>query len=173
MHTIQEDLMKTAKLFVLVSVLAIMTMAGCATGHYGRGYDGRGDADASVDRGVKEMTALVDKTVQDPEKAKRVRAIVEEIVSEVKQSYQQNREFHRKLYELNVSYEATPEEFTKILDELNNNRMRSATRILGMRYKMKELLTAQEWKALSEGMNMARGRYRHRHEATEGGKGGR
>lgn len=125
--------MKTAKLFVLVSVLAIMTMAGCAMGRYGRGYDGRGDADASVDRGVKEMTALVDKTVQDPEKAKRVRAIVEEIVAEVKQSYQQNRGFHRKLYELNVSYEATPEEFTKILDELNNNRMRSATRILGMR----------------------------------------
>ena len=76
MHTIQEDLMKTAKLFVLVSILAIMTMAGCATGHYGRGYDGRGDADASVDRGVKEMTALVDKTVQDPEKAKRDRKSV-------------------------------------------------------------------------------------------------
>jgi hypothetical protein len=90
----------------------------------------------------------------------------------VKQSYRQNREFHRKLYELNANYEATPEEFTKILDELNNSRMRSASKILGLRYRMKELLTAQEWKALSEGMMAARGRYRHGQPATDGAKGG-
>ena len=164
--------MKSVKRFAMVALVTALTMAGCATRHHGAGSYGRGDMDSAVDSGVKEMIALVDKAVQDPEKAKRVQAIVEEIVGEVKQSYRQNREFHRKLYELNANYEATPEEFTKMLDELNNSRMRSASKILGLRYRMKELLTAQEWKALSEGMMTARGRYRHGQPAMDGAKGG-
>lgn len=164
--------MKREKRLAIATLVTALTAAGCAMGHHGAGSYGRGDMGSSVERGVKEMNALVDKTVQDPEKAKRVRAIVEEIVGEVKQSYQQNREFHRKLYELNANYEAKPEEFTKVLDELNNSRMRSASKILGMRYRMKELLTAQEWKALSEGMVAARGRYRHGRPAVDGPTGG-
>jgi hypothetical protein len=107
------------------------------------------------------MTALIEETVQDPEQAKQARGIVEEIVAEVKQSIQQNQQFHQRLYELNANDEATPEEFTKTLDDLNNDRMRTATTILGLRFKMKAMLTAQEWKALSEGMALARNRYRH------------
>lgn len=39
-----------------------------------------------------------------------------------------------------------------MLDDLNNIRMSTATKILGLRFKMKAMLTAQEWKALAEGM---------------------
>jgi len=164
--------MNSVTRFALVVLVTALTMAGCARSHHAAGSYARGDMDSSMDRGVKEVNALVDRSVQDPEKAKRVQSIVDEIVGEVKQSYRQNSEFHRKLYELNANYEATPEEFTKILDELNNSRMRSASKILGFRYRMKELLTAQEWKALSEGMMTARGRYRHGQPATDGAKGG-
>jgi len=142
--------------------LAILATIGCAT-HPGMRYHGGGEPGASaLDRGLKEMAALIEKTVQDPEKAKQAQGIVEEIVAEVKQSNQQNQQFHQQLYKLNENYEAVPDEFTKILDDLNNNRMRTATKILGLRFKMKALLTAQEWKALSEGMAMSRSRYRHR-----------
>jgi len=141
--------------------LAILATIGCAT-HPGMRYHGGGEPGASaLDRGLKEMAALIEKTVQDPEKAKQAQGIVEEIVAEVKQSNQQNQQFHQQLYKLNENYEAVPDEFTKILDDLNNNRMRTATKILGLRFKMKALLTAQEWKALSEGMGMSRSRYRH------------
>lgn len=141
--------------------LAILATIGCAT-HPGMRYHGGGEPGASaLDRGLKEMAALIEKTVQDPEKAKQAQGIVEEIVAEVKQSNQQNQQFHQQLYKLNENYEAGPDEFTKILDDLNNNRMRTATKILGLRFKMKALLTAQEWKALSEGMAMSRSRYRH------------
>jgi hypothetical protein len=43
------------------------------------------------------------------------------------------------LYQLNTKYEATPEDFTKLLDELNTARMRTAAMILGLRFKMKAL----------------------------------
>ena len=158
--------MNAAKLLVLLAVCAALAVTACAK-HSGRGYPHGRDMGYSVDQGIKEMNALVEKTVQDPEKAKRVQAIVSDIVIEAKQVYQQNREFHRKLYELNASYEASPEDFTKILDEMNNNRMRAATRILAMRFKMKELLTAQEWKALTDGMNASRGRYGYGKEVPQ------
>ena len=60
----------------------------------------------------------------------------------------------------------SPEEFTKILDELNNDRMRSAAKILGLRFKMKSLLTAEEWTALSEELKRYGSRYYGRAEAT-------
>jgi Spy/CpxP family protein refolding chaperone len=66
-------------------------------------------------------------------------------------------------------YDATPEDFLKILDQLNNRRMKAATNILGLRFKMKDMLTAEEWKALSEGLTQARSRYRHGGE-SEGGE---
>ena len=141
--------------------LAILATIGCAT-HPGMRDHGGGEPGASaLDRGLKEMAVLIEKTVQDPEKAKQAQGIVEEIVAEVKQSNQQNQQFHQQLYKLNENYEAEPDEFTKILDDLNNNRMRTASKILGLRFKMKALLTAQEWNALSESMAMSRSRYRH------------
>ena len=72
-----------------------------------------------------------------------------EIITEIKSAQEQHRQYHRALYELNANYSASPEEFTKILDELNNSRMRSSAKILGLRFKMKGLLTAQEWAGLS------------------------
>jgi hypothetical protein len=71
------------------------------------------------------------------------------------------RAYHRQLYTLNASYTASSEEFTKILDEANNQRMRTATTILGLRFKMKELMTADEWKALSDQMLSYSSRYQH------------
>jgi uncharacterized coiled-coil DUF342 family protein len=161
--------MRVGKPLLLFYLGLALLSAGCAR-HHGMGYSGGGRGDA-VERGAVEMKALVESTVQDPEKAKRVQAIVEEIMNEVKQLYQQDREFHRRLYELNANFEATPEQFTKILDDLNNNRMRVSMKILGKRFQMKEMLSSQEWKALSEGMEKARSRYRHGRE-MEGGKSG-
>jgi Spy/CpxP family protein refolding chaperone len=167
----EEASMKQASLLAWLFAVTILMTAGCGSHHHGMGYPGRGD-EYAAEKGVQEMAALIDKTVQDPEKAKQVQTIVGDIITEVKHTSRQNRDYHRKLYELNANYEATPEDFTKILDEMNNNRMRSASKILVMRFKMKELLTAQEWKALSDGMNDLRGRYRHGKDAPEAGKEG-
>jgi len=147
--------MNVKAMLLAVTVISVLAAAGC-----GRHY-GRGDVDAMGDRALKEVSALIEKTVQDPEKARRAQAIVAEIVEEVKLSYRTNRQFHRQLYELNANYEAPPEDFTKVLDEMNHARMGSATKILGLRFKLKETLTPQEWKALTDEMKAARERYRH------------
>ena len=160
--------MNVLRSFALVA--GLLLIAGCGHGSYKHGGGHGGSMGHDSDRGQKIMAA-VEKSVPDPDKAKRVQEALKEIMEEATQSYKQNREFHRKLYELNASYTATPEEFTRILDDLNNNRMRTGAKILATRFKIKDMLTAEEWKAFTDNLNAARARYMHGHEAAEGKDG--
>ena len=168
--------MNLVKSFAVVAGLMLAT-AGCSH-HHGMSHHGEGDRAAAAERGKQAMAEAVQKAVPDAEKAKRVQEAIGEIMEEARQSYKTNREQHRKLYELNANYNATPEDFTKILDDLNNGRMRTGAKILAIRFKIKEILTEAEWKALTDNLNAARGGYMHGHghggsmEGKEGKKDG-
>lgn len=151
--------MKTAKLMLFAPVAMTLTMAGCSGHHdYGHGM-GMHSGEAAIERGIAETNAMVDQTVKDPDKAKQAKAILQDIVAEVRNSAQTSRAFHEQMTVLNADYDAKPEQFTKVLDEMNNARMASATKILGLRFKMRSLLTAQEWNELTGLMDKTRRRY--------------
>ena len=150
--------MKPAKLILLLTV-ALFVIPGCGM-HHRTGHHGYRGMEGALERATTTMAALIQKTVQDPDKAKQTQEIMGQILAEVKHSRQQNRQFHQQLYKLNANYEAPPEDFLKILDGLNGRRMQSAGKILSLRFKMKGLLTEEEWKALTDGMAELRGRYR-------------
>ena len=105
---------------------------------------------------LPEVKQLVEQNVKDPDKAKQVQTMVQDIVKEVRKSNQEVRGFHEQLAMLNTNYDAKPEQFTKVLDELNNTRMASATKILQIRFKIKDMLTADEWKNLNDAMIKSR-----------------
>jgi hypothetical protein len=151
--------MKHVQRYVL-GFVAVLALAGCSSPHH-HGMAGEGKGDAYWQKGQQDMAALIDRTVKDQEKAGQVKTIVGEIVTELKASREQDRAGHRRLYELNANYSATPEEFTKVLDDANNRRMQSATKILSLRFRMKDLMTAEEWKALSDQMLAYSSRYKH------------
>jgi len=145
------------------SVVGLLALSGCS-GHHHHGMHGTmesGKSDAYWQKGQQDMAGLIDRTVKDPAKATEVKALVGEIVTELKTGREQERAYHRQLYTLNASYTATPEEFTKVLDEANNQRMKTASKVLGLRFKMKESMTADEWKSLSDQMLSYSGRYQH------------
>ena len=155
--------MKAAKMLIPALVATTLVVGGCARHHgYGSASSYR---EAALERGLAETNELVDKTVKDPEKAKQAKAIVQDIITEVMQSFKKNSAYHQKLYALNANYEATPDQFIKVLDEQNNERMASETRILGLRFKLKALLTAQEWKDLTEAMDKMRSGYMPKKES--------
>src|SRR5207253_11034396 len=140
--------MKAAKMLIPALVATTLAVGGCARHHgYGSASSYR---EAALERGLAEMDELVDRTVKDPEKAKQAKAIVQDIVNEVKQSFKKTSDYHQKLYALNANYEAAPDQFIKLLDEQNNERMASAIRIIGLRFKLKALLTEQQWKDLTD-----------------------
>ncbi len=147
--------MRYRSLLVLVGVLAA-GLSGCSH-HHGSYEHGKGDYYWS--KASQDVSGLIDKHVKNPETAKQVNVVMGEMITEIKSAREQHRQSHRALYELNANYSASPEEFTKILDELNTNRMRSAAKILGLRFKMKSLLTAEEWTAMSDELKRYGSRY--------------
>lgn len=148
--------MSSRSLILLVGLI-LTGLGGCSSHHPGS-YD-RGKGDYYWNKAGKDVNGLVEKHVKDPEKVKQVNVVMGEIITEIKSAREHQRQYHRTLYELNANYAAPPEEFTKILDELNNSRMRSAAKVLGLRFKMKGLLTAEEWTALSEELKGYGSRY--------------
>jgi len=146
---------------VLFVAGAILSLAACSSPHHHYGMMDSGKSDAYWQMGQQDMASLIDQTVKDPEKAAQVKSLVGEVVTELKAGREQERAYHRQLYTLNANYTASAEEFTKILDEANNQRMKTAAKILGLRFKMKELMTADEWKALSDRMLSYSSRYQH------------
>jgi hypothetical protein len=155
-HLGEENLMmRSTGLWCAVTLLVVL--AGCSSPHHGR--IGHRSGEAYWDKAKGDIAALINKHVADPQKAKEANAVTEDIVTEIKKSREQNSRYHRELYELNAKYDATPEEFTKLLDAQNNSRMQSAAKILGLRFKLKNLLTAQEWNALSQDLAAYGNRY--------------
>lgn len=141
---------------MLLSGILLMLFTGCSSHHHGNYSRAEGDY---WNRAGQDVSGLVEKHVHDPEKVKEVNTVMGEIITEIKSAREQHRRYHRALYELNANYSASPEEFTKILDELNNSRMRSSAKVLGLRFKMKGLLTAQEWAGLAEDLQNYGSRY--------------
>jgi hypothetical protein len=146
--------------WVMWSMVGILALGGCSS-HRHHGMMESDKSDAYWQKGQQDMAGLIDRTVKDPAKATEVKALVGEIVTELKTGREQERAYHRQLYTLSASYTATPEEFTKILDEANNQRMKTSSKILGLRFKMKELMTADEWKGLSDQMLSYSSKYQH------------
>ena len=159
--------MKRIQQYVL-GLVALVALAGCSSHHH-QGMMSEGKGDAYWQKGQQDMASLIDRTVKDQGKAAQVKSAVNDIVAELKASREQARAGHRRLYELNANYAATPEEFTKALDDANNQRMQSAAKILSLRFKMKDLMTAEEWKALSDQMLSYSSRYRHSETAPKTG----
>jgi hypothetical protein len=152
----------------ILGLVAMFVLVGCSSPHH-HGMASQGKGDAYWQKGQEDMASLIDRTVTDQGKAEQVKSIVSEIVTELKASRERERAGHRRLYELNANYAATPEEFTKVLDDSNNHRMQSAAKILSLRFRMKELMTAEEWKALSEQMLGYSSRYKHSESAPRTG----
>lgn len=145
----------------LCALMGILILAGCSSYRHHHGMMSDGKSEAYWQKGQQDMEGLINRTVKDSDKAKQVNVLVGEIINELKTSREQERTYHRDLYTLNASYTATPDEFSKILNEANIQRMQSSAKVLSLRFKMKNLMTADEWKALSDGMTSYRGRYQH------------
>ncbi len=139
--------------------LALVTLVGCSSHHHHHGMMGGGNSDAYWQKGQQDMEGLINRTVQDPEKAKQVNMLAREIIKELKESRERERVYHRQLYTLNASYDAEASEFSKIINEANIQRMQSSASVLSLRFKMKNLMTADEWKALSDRMISYSSRY--------------
>lgn len=144
----------------LLVAMGLVVLVGCSSYHQHHGM-GAGKSEAYWQKGQQDMEGLINRTVQDPNKAKEVNALVGEIINELKASREQERNYHRQLYTLNTSYTAEPSEFSKILNEATVQRTESSAKVLSLRFRMKNLMTEDEWKTLTDKMLSYSSRYQH------------
>jgi uncharacterized coiled-coil DUF342 family protein len=148
------------------AVFVALSAFGCSRyyeseGHKGHGRDMSSAHGApSVEAVVPRVKKLIEETVKDPSRAQQVEGILQDLITEVKKTNEETRGFHEQLNALNADYDAKREQFEKIVSQLNNTRSERAQKIIDMRFKIRDLLTAEEWKDLNEKML----RLRTRHE---------
>jgi uncharacterized coiled-coil DUF342 family protein len=155
----------------LMAVLACAALVGlsalgCSRYYESEGHQGHGRAmssphgsSPSVEAVVPRVKKLIDETVKDPNRAKQVEGILQELIAEVKKTNEETRGFHEQLNALNSDYDAKREQFEKVVSQLNNTRSERAQKIIDMRFKIRDLLTAEEWKDLNEKMLKLRTRH--------------
>ena len=126
-------------------------------------------------RRMSQMSRAIDQAIQDPDKAMQARRLLRQIFIEAYNAHEQQEVLHERLYDLNASYNARPEDFIRILDDLNNSRMAAASRMLKLRFQLRDILSPREWSALTEVMERERRRSMHDggygHEGYGHGKG--
>lgn len=145
----------------LCVLMGVLVLTACSSYRHHHGMMSGAKSEAYWQKGQQDMEGLINRTVKEPDRAKQANVIVGEIIKELKASREQERAYHRDLYTLNASYTAMPDEFSKILNEANIQRMQSSAKILSLRFKMKDLMTADEWKALTDKMLSYSSRYQH------------
>jgi hypothetical protein len=106
----------------------------------------------SVEAVIPEVSRLVQETVKEPSRAQQVEGLLQDLIKEVRKTNQETRGFHEQLNVLNADYDAPRDKFEQVVKELNQTRADSAARILDMRFKIRSLMTAQEWKDLNDKM---------------------
>ena len=67
----------------LLVAMGMVVLVGCSSHHHHHGMAG-GKSDSYWQKGQQDMEGLVNRTVQDPDKAKAVNALVGEIINELK-----------------------------------------------------------------------------------------
>jgi uncharacterized coiled-coil DUF342 family protein len=155
---------------VLMAVLSCalfvgLSAVGCSRYYETEGYKGHGremssaHGGPSVEAVVPRVKKLIEETVKDPNRAKQVEDILQELITEVKKTNEETRGFHEQLNALNADYDAKREQFEKIVSQLNNTRSERAQKIIDMRFKIRDLLTVEEWKDLNDKMLKLRTRH--------------
>ncbi|HEX7766285.1 MAG TPA: hypothetical protein VF443_06190, partial [Nitrospira sp.] len=74
--------------WVMWSMVGILALGGCSS-HRHHGMMESGKSDAYWQKGQQDMAGLIDRTVKDPAKATEVKALVGEIVTELKTGREQ------------------------------------------------------------------------------------
>lgn len=106
---------------------------------------------------ISALDRAIDDIVEERSRAERAKVSVRLLEAEAREVYQDSRNVGRDLLRLNADYDATPEDFERIFDQLRANRARSAERILRLAIRTREDLTPDEWRALNKHAAKGRG----------------
>jgi hypothetical protein len=104
---------------------------------------------SSENPGEAYMAALkvrIEQAIDNPDKEKNLLSIVEEMEKESKSYSKELASGGKKMAKLNKNYASTQDEFSTLLSGVNSARVKTQEKMVEYRYKLRELMTPDEWK---------------------------
>jgi Mg2+ and Co2+ transporter CorA len=97
---------------------------------------------------VEDMRDRIEKNIEDPNKKTDLLALVDQIEKDLVELDRVVQKLYADLRTLNDNYNASPEEYRKVISEFEADRKEVQDRIVNSRFKMRDLSTPEEWKKL-------------------------
>ena len=135
---------KRKLLFVSIALLllcGLFVMSGCSKGNK--------KATVPGEEWAEDLQARIEKHIADPEKKSQLLELVAQDTKIFKKLLQITREYDQKLFDLDRNYDASPEDFRDLFADYTEARYRLRDQSMAVRFSMKTLCTAEEWKKLS------------------------
>ena len=132
-----------------LTVLALCVMLGLT---YGCSKFGKKD-EAKFKPGneyVEDARDRVSKNIEDPDKKTAMLALVDQVEKDLLEVDRVVQKFYANIGALNDNYNASPDEYRKVISEFEADQNEVRGRIIDIRFKMRDLSTAEEWKELTD-----------------------
>ena len=135
-----------SSLFALLSLCVLLgLLSGCST--FGK------KEKAEFEPGtvwIEDMRARVEGNIEDQNKKTLMLALVDQTEKDVQEVDRLIWKLYADFSELSENYHSTPDEFRTVITEFEANRNEVRVRIIGSRFKMRDLSTSEEWKKLTD-----------------------
>jgi len=98
---------------------------------------------------LEDMRSRIEKTISDPDKTRRMLALVDQAERDLRELDQAVLGFYRDLAAVYSDYNATRQDLQRVFDEWNAKRREFRDRFTEARFKMREMVTPKEWRKLT------------------------
>ena len=103
-----------------------------------------------ADDAGQDWNAAVDETIKEPERAAKLKQLGQQLIDMSSSIQQDIADFNQKAMVLNENYDATHEEFQRLMDELAEIRQPKYEKYRDIIFAMRSEVSADEWKALNK-----------------------
>lgn len=99
---------------------------------------------------LKDKRARIERVITDPYKKAELMAAVDQTEGDVQELDRAVQRMYADLASLDRDYNSSPDDFRKAFAEFNAKRQKLRASFIDTRFKMKNLVTPDEWKKLTE-----------------------
>ena len=133
----------------LFAVLALCALLGLTSGCSTFGKKEKAEFEPGS-KWLEDMRARVIENIEDQNKKTLMLALVDQTEKDVQEVDRLIWKLYADFSDLSENYNSTPDEFRTVITEFEANRNEVRDRIIGGRFKMRDLSTSEEWKKLTD-----------------------
>lgn len=100
------------------------------------------------DTSFDTLKELISRHVMDTGRVDKINELIDEADKRIRECVNQLEELQEEIVELNRNYNSTPEQYDRVCTQVMKNVRLCREKVLDLRFKMKDLMTREEWEAV-------------------------